>query len=295
MSSIQEFWKGYTTYPENTHENVEQYAAFHPADIAHLKENYPHFFEEITHLKGRKLQERLKFERHLFQVNGMFVLDDNKAIVKNEQHIHIWTPEPYAGNLEQAKLLILLVNPAFHPLYHPSDEEKRIKFDNLHIVRPNYAPYEFRDGKLSNECSLTWHYDHMYQYIERDIGYFHPNQLFTLQYYAYPSLNRDDVTFYSELLPSQVVAIATVREAMDKNLNIIARCTDRTRWFAQIPELTRYDKLFVFTNFKQPSLHPDEIMRYETFRRREILMLKNQLKDARKEDWKLLIKDIKAE
>ncbi|WP_414047629.1 hypothetical protein ACMGE7_01755 [Macrococcus equi] len=292
VSSIQNFWKAYTTYPDNTPENVANFAAFHPYDLAHFQEKYPHFFEEITHLKGRKLQERLKFEQHLYQVNGMYVLDDNNNLVKDENHIHIWVPEPYAGNFEQAKILILLVNPAFNPKYHPMDQEKRIKFDNLHRDLPDYSPYEFTNGQLNKDNKLNWHYHYMYQHIERDIGYFHPNQLFTLQYYAYPSYTRDDITFYNELLPSQIAAIQTVKEAMDRGLTIIARSTDRTRWLSHIPELAQYKKLFVFTNFKQPALHPDEVIHYDTYRKKEILTMKGMLKDARKRDWKLLIQDI---
>lgn len=295
MSSVQRFWKHYTTFPENTPEHVSNYAAFHPFDLEFLKEQYPHFFDEITQLKGRKLQERLKFERHLLQVNGMYKLDHKNKMVKDEEHIHIWAPEPYTGNLEQAKLLIMLVNPSFDPKYHPSEYEKRVKFDNLHLDLPNYSPYEFTDGKLNKENSLNWHYHYMYQYIEQEIGYFHPNQLFTLQYYPYPSYSRDDVTFYNELLPSQVAAVETVREAMAKGMSLIARSTDRTRWLAHIPELAQYDKLFVFTNYKQPSLHPNEVLRYDTYRKKDILNMKGLLKETRKKDWQMLIQDIVPE
>ncbi|MGK0554989.1 hypothetical protein [Macrococcus capreoli] len=295
MSSVQAFWKDYTTFPENTHDHVKQYRAFHPTDLKYLKEYYPHFFTDIVNVKGRKLQERLKFEQHLYQVNGMYVLDKNNQMVKDKDHIHIWVPEPYGGNLEQAKILILLVNPSFHPKYHPTEYEKRVLFNNMHREMPNFAPIDFVDGKAVHDKHFKWYYHYMYQHIEQEIGYFHPNQLFSLEYFPYTSYSRDDVTFYNALLPSQIAAIQTVKEAMDKGLTIIARSTDRTRWLSHIPELAQYDKLFVFTNFKQPSLHPDEVMRYETYRKKEILTLKGMIKEVRRKEWEMLIQDIVPE
>lgn len=189
MHKLHDFWRNYPRYDVHSIKSVNDYHVFHPEDLTFLYEFYPHFFEPITSLKGRKLSERIKIER----------------------------------------------------LGHPIRQ----------------------------------------------------NDLMNIEFLAYASESREDITYLNKLLPSQSVATEEVRCAIRKGVYTIVRSTDRSRWIQHVPELINYEHLFVFTNYKQPSLHPNEVMRYETFKARDILKATNRLKEVQQEDYRLLMNRFK--
>lgn len=295
MSKLHDFWRTYPVYDVHSIDSVNNYRVFHPEDLAFLHDNFPHFFESVMSLKGRKLSERLKFEQHLRQLNGQYVYREKEGAVLHEDHINIWVPEPFTGNLEQAKALILLVNPHFTPKYHQDARFRAIFYNNLQKQRADFAPHEFKDGTVNFHNQLNWFYERFFSYIERAGHPIRQNDLMNIEFLPYASDSREGITYLNKLLLSQQVAMEEVKTAIRKGINIIVRSTDRSRWIQHVPELTHYKRLFVFTNFKKPSLHPNEVMRYETFKARDILKVTNRLKQVQHEDYQLFMDGFNSE
>ncbi|UJS28220.1 hypothetical protein L2Z53_02410 [Macrococcoides canis] len=288
-SKLHEFWKGYTCFPENTLYHIEHYSAFHPEDLLYIRTHYPHFFEPITRLKGRKLAERIKFEQHMKQLNGQYIYCEKEGAIRDDNHINIWVPEPFSGNLDEVKLLILLVNPHFTPQFHQDDKYKLRYFQNLHKERCNFAPHEFEDSAVDHNNKLNWFYQNFYKYIEDSGITFKQNDLMNIEFLPYASANREDTSYLNQLLPSQLVAIEEVRNGMLKGIPIIVRSTEHSRWFQHIPELLAYESLYIFTNYKKPTLHPHEVMRYSTYKERHLLASMNHLRIRQQEDYSSLL------
>lgn len=289
--SLAEFWRIYR-FPESTIEGVNRFDGIHPEDLNFIRQHYEHYFHDPAMYQGRKRLEIERFRNFMNHVNGRYVPTGNGKIIHDETFIDIAVPDHYHGNLDEAKLLMLLVNVNYIPGKTPNKKEFEIILNNMQKDKSDFAAYEFYSINNRLHSDFIWWHTYMYEPVVKYVTSrkVQQNDFMGMDYLPYRSINRHDVPAFKELLPSQQLALDVVKEAMKREINIIVRAPFNKRWFKDIPELIDYPQLFLYKNYVYPSLNIGEIESVETFRNKTILQLKGEYLKARIADYERLVK-----
>ena len=207
-------------------------------------------------------------------------------------------PQHFVGDIDNAKIIILSLNPGYSPEYYNAyknstnkdgtNYEQTIK-KNLEMERPFFHAFE-----LANESDLgywgnkmkCWVEDHDEKDYEKDNKKYNKKIIKSLkkitknialaEFFPYHSISYNGM--YDKLgkgtssnsnrkikdyLPTQKFLFEKIKKRIDdKNDKVIIILTRSfAKWYEAIPELKNYENCFEVNNPNHPSLKPENILK----------------------------------
>ena len=193
------------------------------------------------------------------------VLDADRLIIDkfnetaNENHrIHTnIMPAPFMGNVLEAPVILLLLNPGY--------DEKEEQLDYYNHYRPyweNEIQHQESVPGLPLFC-LDEEYCNYSNYWQNKLKYLIKatsknkvaHNVALVQFFPYHSKKFKNIPkkISSEPLESQVYSFHLVKKAMDRNA-IIILMRSRKEWYSRIPSLEGYKNLYITKNPRNPIL-----------------------------------------
>jgi hypothetical protein len=145
-------------------------------------------------------------------------------------------PEPFLGNIADAKVVLLNLNPGFDEkdlFWHKQQEfVSENRKDLLHESDP---PFYLLNTKFRDSGGFIWWRAHLKQFISQFGLDSIARSFICIEYFPYHSKHYKQMP----VIPSQMYSFYLVREAMKRKLPIIIMRGKRL-WLESVPDLSKY-------------------------------------------------------
>lgn len=219
--------------------------------------------EEIKENSYKPLKENI----HIEDKN---CIDEFNCSVNEEYKYHLEIlPEPFWGNVFDAEVVILTLNPGYvreknHREYEQLSEEDKIKFvksqcDSMSLKSGEFIPGDFHRNSISD-----FYWDRKTEKLRAELKDAN-SKIALIQYIGYSSYKFKDLpkkitkkTYHLEygILYTQKFTVRLVKYLMQQNrVIIIAR--NKNLWFNAVTGLDKYEKLIILDNYRNTSITPN--------------------------------------
>ncbi len=187
---------------------------------------------------------------------------------RSDYYIHLdLIPEPYIGNLESCKILLLCLNPSYdikdHD-YHSKDNYFRtISINNL-LHKPSDYPFYLLDPKVKESPGSKWWRRILSNPLEDkndergDLRIAH--SLAVVEFFPYHSLKYKGI---GKIIETQKYSFKLIRKCMKRKISIVLMRSFEI-WFDSIPELKEYENLLYCRSDQNPTISPGNLSQYRT-------------------------------
>ncbi len=180
----------------------------------------------------------------------------NSLVLSNHKIRYDFLPQPYAGSLETAEVVLLNLNPGF-----AGDEGETKQYEDRYFFKANLdsltfqTSFYFLESKFEHTPAYRWWHNHLKEVINCWKAET-TKRLMVIEYFPYHSQNYKPIgkrLFKNDnpMLPSQYYSFYLVRKAMHLHKKIIVMRSFRL-WQEQIPELQEYKFTYKLGNPQNP-------------------------------------------
>jgi len=219
--------------------------------------------EEIKENSYKPLKENI----HIEDKN---CIDEFNCSVNEEYKYHLEIlPEPFWGNVFEAEIVILTLNPGYvyeknYGEYEQLSEEGKIKFvkgqcDSMSLKSEEFIPSDFYRNSLSD-----FYWDRKTKKLRAEFKNAN-SRIALIQYVGYtsckfknlpPKITRKIYHLEDDILHTQKFTVRLVKYMMQQN-RIIVIARNKNLWFNAVEGLDRYEKLIVLDNYRNTSITPN--------------------------------------
>ena len=179
---------------------------------------------------------------------------DRLYINESIKHLHLdIQPTPYLGNLNDAEVVVLALNPGFRAddvvTYH---EPLFSKQNELTMHGKSNPAFFALDERLSESGAFVW-WSRILKGLNEAGASYHTlaQKLMCIQYFPYHSVTYSGL---SRTIPSQEYSFKLLREAIKQNKKIVVMRSEKL-WLDAVPELASIDYIKL-KNPRNPTLSP---------------------------------------
>lgn len=189
-------------------------------------------------------------------------LSENKR--QNEIDAKILTellPEPFIGNPNAAKVLLLALNPGFQGdaknnikgerYWHSHEKFKKLIFDNINFIDTDYPYYYLNnDEAFLKTPGYIWCKRIFKELINAAGGFGLSKKICCVQFHGYHSKR---YKYLGDILPSQRQTFDLIKSFMKTNSPIVIM-RSKNIWFDAIKGLQEYENKIILRNPRNPTL-----------------------------------------
>ena len=163
-------------------------------------------------------------------------------------------PEPFIGNPEKAKVLLLALNPGFggrEHFWHSDNKFRKLIFDNIELKETDFPYYYLNTDKYFEKSPGHEWCIRVFKELINAIGQVELSQkICCIQFHGYHSKR---YKYLGGILPSQEPTLDLIRSAMGRKIPIVVMRSKKL-WFKTINKLENYPNLIVLKNPRNPTL-----------------------------------------
>lgn len=170
-------------------------------------------------------------------------------------------PDPYIGNLNEAKVVILGLNPGFKDsdLSQHIQNPKFLTIAKENLIHKANPSFFFFNQELSFCGGNAWWTRILKPIIKEGISKeILSNKIMCIEYFPYHSKTFKTI---NHILPSQYYSFELVKEAMNR-AKVIVIMRSKKLWLKVIPQLESYPYILI-KNPRNPVLSPNNMTREE--------------------------------
>ena len=172
-------------------------------------------------------------------------------------------PEPFIGNPEKAKVLLLALNPGFKGgangeyKWHKNESFGKLIFDNIELKETKYPYYYLNtDKSFDKSPGHEWCKRVFRELIEAVTAEELSKKISCIQFHGYHSKK---YKYLGNRLPSQEQTFGLIRSSIKRKIPIVIMRSKKI-WFNAISELEDYSDLIILKNPRNPTLSDGNMM-----------------------------------
>lgn len=205
--------------------------------------------------------EKINHEYVLDREDLNLILEFNDTQKKGDTKIQLHLqPEPFIGNLSEAKLFLLALNPGFkggedgEDYWHSSHRFRDLFSNNLSQGETDYPYYYLHEDTYFEKSPGHIWCKRIFKELVQRIGAKSLSQkICCIQLHGYHSTKYKDIE-----LKSQELIFQKIREICDANKPIIIMRSQK-KWEEKVEELKTYHNLIILKNPRNPTLSPNNM------------------------------------
>lgn len=165
-----------------------------------------------------------------------FITSFNEKAATDHRIVTDILPEPFLGNITNAKVVLLNLNPGFSEkdlFWHKQQEF--VSENKKNLFHESNPPFYLLNTKFRDSGGFIWWHAHLKQFISQFGLDSVAKSFMCIEYFPYHSKRYKSMP----IIPSQQYSFSLVREAMKRNLPIILM-RGKKLWLEGVPELSTY-------------------------------------------------------